>query len=166
MLWRGYRQVEFFLRRAYLAMILESLGDRSIIDCCGKITSPKNVVIGDDVSIAHHVFLGASSQGEIRIGHRCAIAAYVKIVTPTHDYRVLPVSSVGINKSVVIGEDVWIGTAAIVLPGVSVGDGAVIAAGAVVTRDVPPDCVVGGVPARIIKRLESREIRLERGKTS
>ena len=53
-----------------------------------------------------------------------------------------------------VGNDVWIGANATVLPGVTVGDGAVIAAGAVVTRDVPPMTVVGGVPAKIIKHID------------
>lgn len=55
------------------------------------------------------------------------------------------------TPSTFIGNDVWIGTRAIIMPGVRIGDGAVIAAGAVVTRDVPPYAVVGGVPARVIK---------------
>jgi acetyltransferase-like isoleucine patch superfamily enzyme len=52
---------------------------------------------------------------------------------------------------------------AIILPGVTINDGAVIAAGAVVAGDVPPDCVFGGVPAKLIKKLDARELRLERG---
>ena len=56
-----------------------------------------------------------------------------------------------------LGDDVWIGANATVLPGVAIGDGAVVAAGAVVTRDVPPMTVVGGVPARVIKQIEVRE---------
>ena len=53
---------------------------------------------------------------------------------------------------VVIGDDVWIGRRAIIMPGVRIGNGCVIGAGAVVTKDVPPYCVVGGVPAKIIKK--------------
>jgi acetyltransferase-like isoleucine patch superfamily enzyme len=51
----------------------------------------------------------------------------------------------------VIGKNVWIGSNATILPGVTIGDGSIVAAGAVVTKDVPPNTVVGGVPARIIK---------------
>ena len=54
---------------------------------------------------------------------------------------------------ITIGKDVWIGANATVVPGVTIGDGAVIAAGAVVTRDVPPNVVVGGVPARVLKKI-------------
>jgi maltose O-acetyltransferase len=128
-----------------------------------EVSWAKHIYIGKDVSIGSNVCLGASSRGNIIIGDRCAIAARTQFVTPTHDYNVLPVSSVGINKSIVVGDDVWIGTAAIILPGITIHDGAVIAAGAVVANDVPPNCIVGGVPARMIKKLESREVRRERG---
>jgi maltose O-acetyltransferase len=53
-----------------------------------------------------------------------------------------------------IGDDVWIGGHATILPGVTIGDGAVVAAGAVVTKDVPPYTVVAGVPARVVKKIE------------
>ena len=58
---------------------------------------------------------------------------------------------------VVIGDRVWVGTRAVILKGVSIGDGAVVAAGAVVTSDVPAGAVVGGVPARVIGRADSWE---------
>jgi len=142
------------------------LGNRSVLGRYVELSHPENVFIGNDVSVASGVTLGASSQGSITIGDRCAIAAGVRFVTPTHDYNVLPIASVGINKPIVVGDDVWIGTSAIILPGVSIGDCAVIAAGAVVTRDVPADCVVGGVPAKVIKQLDDRESRLERGRNA
>jgi acetyltransferase-like isoleucine patch superfamily enzyme len=57
-------------------------------------------------------------------------------------------------ERVVIGDDVWVGGNATILPGVTIGDGAVVAAGAVVTRDVPAHSVVAGVPAKVVRRLE------------
>lgn len=152
------------IRTIYIKFNLGSLGEGSYIYPGVTISFPEHVFIGNDVSIAPGVYLGASSQGKITIGNRSAIAAGTRVVTPTHDPNVLPVSKVGINKSVVIGEDVWIGTGVIILPGVIIHDGAIVGAGAVVTKDVPEDCMVAGVPAKIIKKLEPREIRLERGK--
>jgi len=154
------------LRMAYLGSKLRKLGKGSMIYPGIHISFPQNIRIGENVSIAPGVYISASSQGSVTIGDRCAIAAGTRLVTPTHDYNVLPISSVGINRDIVIGEDVWVGTAAIILPGVTIHDGAVVAAGAVVAKDVPPDCVVGGVPARVIKKLESRELRFQRGKES
>lgn len=152
-------------RQWRLGKLLGKLGKGSMIYYGVKISFPSQVYIGRNVSIAPDVWLGSSSQGRITIGDRCAIASGVRIITPTHDPNVLPVSSVGINRPVTIGQDVWIGTGAIILPGVTIHDGAMIAAGAVVTKDVPPDCMVGGSPARLIKQLEPREKRLERGKS-
>jgi maltose O-acetyltransferase len=152
------------VRNAYFRKKLGSLGKGSSLYPGVYVSHPENIFIGDNVSIAPGVYLGASSQGRITIGDRCAIAQGTRIVTPTHDPDVLPVSKVGINRSVSIGHDVWIGAAAIILPGVTVHDGAIVAAGAVVTKDVPPDCLVGGVPARLIKNLDSREKRIGRGR--
>ncbi len=158
----------FFLLLGMLKKILVPvkvgrLGSGSLLNRHVELSYPENIFIGDEVSIAPGVSLGASSQGSITIGDRCAIAAGTRFVTPTHDYNVLPVSSVGINKSILVGNDVWIGTAAIILPGVTINDGAVVAAGAVVADDIPVDCIFGGVPAKLIKKLDDRELRLKRG---
>jgi len=99
------------------------------------------------------------------IGNYCSVARDVLFVfgehrtdlVSTYPFRTL-LGSDGVNHDATekgeirIGSDVWIGTRAIVMSGVTVGHGAVIAAGAVVTRDVPPYTIVGGVPARIIRR--------------
>ncbi|WCE29858.1 CatB-related O-acetyltransferase [Vibrio sp. SCSIO 43137] len=61
------------------------------------------------------------------------------------------ISTITNNEKIIIGNDVWIGSNVILLPGINIGDGAIIAAGAVVTKDVPPYAIVGGVPAKIIK---------------
>ncbi|MNI40841.1 Chloramphenicol acetyltransferase [compost metagenome] len=65
--------------------------------------------------------------------------------------EVIDLYSMPYNQKIVIGNDVWIGANAVILPGVTLGDGAVIGAGAVVTKDVPPYAIVGGVPAKVIR---------------
>lgn len=74
-----------------------------------------------------------------------------------HDDWIAPINFVS-NKRVVIGNDVWIGRRALIMDGVKIGDGAIVAAGAVVTKDVPPFAIVGGVPAKIIKYKYSQDV--------
>ena len=152
------------LKLAYLKTQFGSVGVGVTMASNIDVIWPRNINIGDNVSIGSHVLFWASSKGKIVIGNDCAISVGVRFITPTHDCNVLPVSSIGINKSIVVGSDVWIGAAATILPGVTIHDGAVVAAGAVVSKDVPHDCVVAGVPARVVKELESRNVRLERGR--
>lgn len=89
------------------------------------------------------------------------IAPGAAIISVNHDYTRSgqEARSTHIKKGVTIGRNVWIACGAIILPGVTVSDGAVVAAGSVVTKDVPPYTVVGGVPARVIKvrEIDSRE---------
>ncbi|VTM17417.1 Maltose O-acetyltransferase [Raoultella terrigena] len=94
----------------------------------------------------------------IRIGDNCMLAPGVHIYTATH-----PLDAVERNsgreygKPVTIGNNVWIGGRAVINPGVTIGDNAVIASGAVVVKDVPPNAVVGGNPAQIIRMLEAEK---------
>lgn len=92
---------------------------------------------------------------EIRIGANCMLAPGVHIYTATHPLD--PVernSGKEFGKPVIIGNNVWIGGRAVINPGVTIGDNAVIASGAVVTKDVPANVVVGGNPARVLKEIE------------
>jgi acetyltransferase-like isoleucine patch superfamily enzyme len=150
-------------RQFYLKKIMGHIGERTYIYTGSIIGTPKMIFIGDDVSIAPDVHLIASIPGRITIGNRCAIAAGVRIIMQTHDPRKLPIAETVIIKSVTIGDDVWIGTGVIVLPGVNIGSGAIVGAGSVVNKDVKPNCVVGGVPAKFIRDLEEQE---ERKKTT
>ena len=72
----------------------------------------------------------------------------------------------GTARPVDIGEDTWLGAGVIVLGGVTIGDGAIVAAGAVVNKDVPPFTIVGGVPAKFIRKLDREEERQEGGKSA
>ncbi|BAY52687.1 hexapeptide repeat-containing transferase [Thermostichus vulcanus NIES-2134] len=151
------------VRMAFLRLRLGYLGPGAHIFGRCRLTYPSHIRIGADTSIGVHVSLHASSQGFIVIGERCAIAAYTRIITPTHDSSVLPITAVGINKLVSIDDHVWIGTGAIILPGVKIGSRSIVAAGAVVNRDVPEDVLVAGVPARIVKNLPPAEVRFGNG---
>ena len=113
-----------------------SIGDRSMIGEGSIISSADAVIIGDDVLMAPQVHIYTTNHGT-------ALGQPMRM--QPHEFA--PVK---------IGNDVWIGARAIILPGVTIGDGAVIAAGAVVTKDVPSLAIVGGVPARVIKRRGDR----------
>ena len=118
---------------------------------------PAEIVIGDDTFIGHGVSLHASRS--VRIGRSCLLASCVWVSDcDGHPIDALerragrPVPPEGIG-AIVIGDDVWIGTGAMVLKGVTIGDRSIVGAGAVVTRNVPPDVVVVGNPARVVKHL-------------
>ena len=111
-----------------------------------------NLYIDDDVDVALGVII--STAGGVSIGKRTLIGYRSQILSTTHtipNNRSRLHDSGHTAKPVVIEQDVWIGANVIVLPGVTIGEGAVIAAGAVVTKDVPPFAIFGGVPAKQIR---------------
>lgn len=119
--------------------------------------------IGHDSLIGEYNIL--RGQGGIRIGDRVYTAPNVQILAVNHVYDdpERPMIEQGITaEGIVVEDDVWIGAGAILTDGIRVGKGAVIAAGAVVTADVPPHTVVGGVPARVLKRIEAGAPRPQR----
>jgi len=100
-------------------------------------------------------------QGGVHIGDRVYTSPFTQIIAVNHifDDPDRPFVEQGITaEGIVIEEDVWLGAGAVIMDGVRVGKGAVVAAGAVVTKDVPPHTVVGGVPARPIKVIDGQEI--------
>lgn len=114
-----------------------------------NIVNPVNVSIGNNCSFGGKVQLQAYDK--IEIGDNCMFAYGAVLVTATHDLNIYPMNLSFIKKPISIGSNVWVGTNALILPGVTVGDNAVIGAGAVVTKDVDKNSVVAGVPAKIIK---------------
>lgn len=109
---------------------------------------------GKNIKLGKNVFINSGccfqDQGGIEIGDDCLIGQQVVIATLNHD--LIPEHRKDMfPKPVKIGKNVWVGAHATILPGVTIGDNAVIAAGAVVTKDVAPNTVVAGVPARKIK---------------
>lgn len=113
----------------------------------GVYPSGNRLKIGDNTSIGRASYLDA--RGELEIGNSVSISPGVQIITAQHDLNSRDFR--GIRSKVMIEDYVWIGTNAIILPGVKIGKGAVIAAGAVVTKDVKDYEVVGGNPAKFIK---------------
>ena len=112
---------------------------------------------GRNITLGKGVFINEGScfqdQGGIEIGDNALIGHQVVLATLNHD--LIPERRANmIPAPIKIGNNVWIGAHATILAGVTIGDNAVVAAGAVVTRDVPANCVVGGVPAKIIKKIE------------
>jgi maltose O-acetyltransferase len=112
---------------------------------------PENICIGDDVRIHPMSYLDGA--GGICIGSHVGIAAGVRLYSVNHRYKdpTRLYSAQGYNlATIVVEDDVWIGTNAIVVAGVRLRRGTVVAAGAVVTKDTEPYSVVGGIPARLI----------------
>lgn len=111
-----------------------------------EIRSPRKLKIGANTVIGHRVTLDA--RGGLTLGKNVNLSSEVMIWTAQHDYRDPQFGTV--FKPVAIGDYAWLGPRCIVLPGVMIGEGAVVAAGAVVSKDVEPYTVVGGVPAKKI----------------
>jgi len=115
---------------------------------------------GKNIHIGKHVFINGGcqfqDQGGIEIGDGALIGHNVVLATINHDLN--PEKNRKNHYAPIkIGSHVWIGSNATVLPGVTIGDWAVVAAGAVVTKDVPPMTVVGGVPAKVLKQIDPKE---------
>ena len=130
-----------------------SLGRNSIIECTGVIRElGEELIIGDNVGIAANAFI--AMRGKVEIGSNTILGPGVSIHAENHNFQEIdkPIKLQGATrKGVKIGEDSWIGSKAVILDGVTIGNHAIIAAGAVVTKDIPDYAIVGGVPAKIIK---------------
>lgn len=129
------------------------------VDDSFAIFPPFYTDCGKNIHLGKNVFLNAGckiqDQGKVVIGDGTLIGHNVVIATLNHNMEPEKRCNM-IPKKVHIGKNVWIGSNSIILPGVTIGDGAVIAAGAVVTKDVEKNTLVGGNPAKIIKRVDTK----------
>lgn len=139
------------LRNFIWRMRLGSVGQDTQFPSHLVIHSPKNVIIGSRVGICEFVHIWGG--GGVRIGNDVNIAAHSVITSQTHDVNAPIYNRTLIMKPVIIEDNVWIGSGAIILPGVHIGIGAVIGAGSVVTKDVPAHTVSYGIPARQMRTL-------------
>lgn len=131
-----------------------TIGAGSVIECTGVIRElGDGIRIGSHVGFAQNAFIAV--RGPVEIGDDCIFGPNVAIHSENHVFADpdVPVRLQGATRrGVRIGRDCWVGEGAVILDGVTVGDGCVVAAGAVVNRDVPPYSIVGGVPARVLKK--------------
>ncbi|MCE9591618.1 MAG: acyltransferase [Planctomycetes bacterium] len=129
----------------------------SILHQCTLISYHGSIAIGDNVSI--NPYCAIYGGGELVIGSNTRIATGTVLIPSSHviDDPARPFAEQGVkSRGIRIGSDVWIASRVVVLDGVTVGDGAVLAAGCVVTKDVAPLDIVAGVPARVIGRRGSK----------
>ena len=138
------------------------IGKGSVIHMWANFFKPSGIIIGKDTIIGDHCFLDGRDM--LKIGDHTDIASQVLIYNSEHDLEAEDFRA--IMAPVEIGDYVFVGPRAIILPGVKIGDGAVIAAGAVVTKDVEPLMIVGGVPAREIKERKLRNLRYRLGRAA
>lgn len=135
------------------------------IDDTFRMFPPFYTDFGKNISIGKNVFINSGchfqDQGGIEIGDGCLIGHNVVLATINHD--LYPENNrINHYAPIKLGKSVWVGSNSTILPGVTVGDWAVVAAGAVVTRDVPPLTIVGGVPAKVIRVIDPKEERHEK----
>lgn len=144
------------IRLFYVSKILKiiSFDKNSKFENGIYISDARDIEIGNFVRINENVFL----QGNIKIGDYVMIAPGVSIYTKTHNYHdintPMVLSGESKTKKVIIENDVWIGRNAVVMPGVKIGRGSIIGANAIVNKSVAPNSIMGGVPARLIRKRE------------
>ena len=142
-----------FLRVLLYRISGVKIGHNTVINMGARFYDPDNIEIGDDCVIGEKITL--DGRASLKIGNHVDIASEVMIYNSEHDVHD-PLFT-AISAPVVIGDYVFIGPRAIILPGVTIGNGAVIAAGAVVTKDVPENAIVGGVPAKVLGQRKQKK---------
>lgn len=153
-LWWGVGNIPFHcLRRFFYRLSGMKIGRRSTLHMMARIYYPAGIEIGVGTLIGERAILDGrrqlkNSQGGLKIGHHVDIASEVMIWTSEHDIQSANMQTT--EEKVEIGDFVFIGPRAIIMPGVKIGEGAVIAAGAIVTKNVEPYSIVAGVPAKKI----------------
>jgi len=141
------------IRRFFYRLCGIKIGHGSTIHMMARIYDPRYIAIGDDTLIGEKATLDGrrqlpNSKGALTIGSHVDIASEVMIWTSQHDIRSDDMKA--IEEPVVIKDYVFIGPRSIILPGVTIGKGAVIAAGSIITKDVSPMSIMAGVPAKKI----------------
>ncbi len=161
-LWWGVGFVPIHhIRRFFYRLFGMKIGSGSTIHMMARIYDPRHIKVGNDTIIGEKASLDGrkqlpNSEGGLIIGDHVDIASEVMIWTSQHDINDPKFSA--IEKKVTIEDYVFIGPRAIILPGVTIGRGAIVAAAAVVTKDVSPMAVVAGIPAKEISKRDQEAL--------
>lgn len=156
------RRVTFRLNSAWhsqeeIRSLLGELFGRPVPDTL-RVFPPFYSDFGKNIHVGENVFINAcchfQDHGGVTLGDGCQIGHNVVFATLNHGLEPADRGTT-YPAPIVLGRNVWVGSNATILQGVTIGDNAVVAAGAVVSRDVPANTIVGGVPARIIKRIDN-----------
>lgn len=151
----------YFVRRFFMKLVGVTIGKGGKVHVGARFFNPKGIIIGSDTVIGERTFL--DGRAPLVIGDHVDIASEVMIYNSEHDIKD-PLFK-AIEEPVTIKDYVFIGPRAIILPGVTIGKGAIVAAGAVVTKNVGDGEIVGGVPARKIGIREFHDLHYKLGRT-
>lgn len=155
------RRITFRLNSAYhtpeeVRALLSELFGKPVPDTL-RVFPPFYSDFGKNITVGENVFINAcchfQDHGGVTLGDGCQIGHNVVFATLNHGLQPEDRGTT-YPAPIVLGKNVWVGSNATILQGVTIGDNAVVAAGAVVTKDVPADAIVGGVPARFIKSIQ------------
>lgn len=154
------RRITFELNGAYHSMPeVRDLFTRLFgkpVDPSFRVFPPFYTDFGKNITVGKNVFINAcchfQDQGGITLGDNCLVGHNVVFATLNHGFAPEERQSM-LPAPIVVGRNVWIGSNSTILPGVTIGDNSIIAAGSVVTKDVPANAIVAGVPARFIRSI-------------
>lgn len=155
---RSFYPVSFRMYRGLmLKLTAKKVGWASSVGKYSVIEGKKFIEIGEHSAIGSFVHIWG--HGGVTIGNRVLIASHTTITSLTHDYSGENVRfGKIIAKPVVINDDAWIGTHAVIMPGVTIGKGAIVGAGSIVTKNVEAYTVVVGNPARFVKSISKEKV--------
>ena len=145
-------------QRSSFAKKIRAFWGKKIVAKCGKtLNIERNAVFGPQLEIGNKSGIGINCEiyGPVKLGEYVMMGPEVVIYTSghRHDSIDIPIGEQGSEeiRPVEIGNDVWIGRRVIIMPGVKIGNGCIIGAGAVVTKDIPDYSIAAGVPAKVVK---------------
>jgi acetyltransferase-like isoleucine patch superfamily enzyme len=143
---------ELAIENAY-AMRVMKRGIGTSVSSTARFNHPENITLGDRTNVNRYCLIWAGPTAKVVFGKDCLTGPGVTVIASRYNVKGRDIvrSYPPYEKDIIIGNDVWLGANVVVLPGVTIGDGAIVGAGSVVTKDIEPYDVVVGVPAEKIK---------------